>query len=123
MFGCGGLDQVKGVKGTQGDSGTVGPMGPQGPAGPQGQQGATGKDGQNGSGCKVTDTGDAIEISCGDGSKAVIEKSSNTLVICACWYNRKTTITATIDDINAGKYKVLSVGPCQRGSIAHSLGR
>lgn len=113
-LGCGGLDRVKGVKGAKGDPGEVGPIGPVGPAGPAGPKGDPGTPGE---GCKVVDKGEYIEITCGSGADqttARIEKGAQEVVVCACIYNRKQTVTTTWEEINSGKYQVLSVGPCRR---------
>jgi hypothetical protein len=130
IYACGGLDRVKGVKGKvgdKGDQGEVGPVGPEGPKGQDGKDGTPGKDGQNGTlgkdgapgqDCKVVDRGIYIEIVCG-GTSSKIDKpsspSSQDLVICACIDGFKKTVSAKVADINAGKYRVLQVGPCKRG--------
>lgn len=124
IFGCGGLDEVKGVKGVKGDRGVgeQGPQGPKGDPGLQGPKGDSGLQGGIGQSCTVVDKGSVIEINCGS-TKAVIEKTTQDLVICVCVNHRKQTVTASIEDINTGVYDVLNVGPCKRGTISGSLGR
>lgn len=141
ICGCGGLDRVKGVKGKTGDKGEPGEIGPVGPEGPAGKDGAPGKDGnpgkdgkdgnsgkdgvdgkdgapgKDGEDCKVVDKGTHIEIICGTTTSKIDKPSpsSQELVICTCIDNFKRTVSAKIEDINAGKYRVLQVGPCKRG--------
>jgi hypothetical protein len=142
IYACGGLDRVKGVKGKGGEKGDQGEMGPMGPEGPKGQDGkdglpgkdgnpgtpgkdgnpgtpgTPGKDGDPGQDCKVVDRGTYIEIVCGESSSKIDKpgtSSSQDLVICACIDGFKKTVSAKIEDINAGKYRVLQVGPCKRG--------
>lgn len=109
--GCGGLDRVKGVKGTPGAPGERGPQGPEGPQGPQGEPGEPGDPGES---CKVVDKGSYLEFTCGDSVAKIDKPESQELVICTCVNNVKRTVTASIADINAGRYQVLSVGPCRR---------
>lgn len=138
ICGCGGLDRVKGVKGKTGDKGEPGEIGPAGPEGPAGKDGAPGKDGnpgkdgkdgkdgnpgkdgapgKDGEDCKVVDKGTHIEIICGTTTSKIDKPSTSSqeLVICACIDGFKRTVSAKIEDINAGKYRVLQVGPCKRG--------
>lgn len=119
LLGCGGYDRVKGVKGTQGDNGVAGKPGVAGEKGfpgdkgDQGLPGEKGEKGGKGEGCKVYDRDLDIEIVCGNTS-TVIKKPDDTLLICACVNHVKTTVQTTIEDINAGRYRVLNIGPCAK---------
>jgi len=116
LLGCGGYDRVKGVKGTQGDNGVPGKpgvAGEKGEPGVAGEPGVPGNNGEKGEGCKVYDRDLDIEIVCGNTS-TVIKKPDDTLLICACVNHVKTTVQTTIEDINAGRYRVLNIGPCAK---------
>ena len=112
LLGCGGYDRVKGVKGIPGKEGDVGAKGDTGDPGAKGDTGDT---------CKVYDRDIDIEIVCGS-TRIVIKKPEDTfhprLFICACLNQIKTTVKATIEDINAGKYHVLNVGPCAKKEVS-----
>lgn len=123
LLGCGGYDRVKGVKGTPGKEGNVGEKGDPGDPGDlgnpgaKGDKGAKGNKGDKGDNCKVYDRDLDIEIVCGS-TRTVIKKPEDTLFICACLNQIKTTVKASIEDINAGRYRVLNVGPCAKKEVS-----
>jgi hypothetical protein len=128
---CGGIDRVVGVRGHKGDQGSAGNFGAQGNKGDKGESGdkgdkgdlgskgekgdtgSRGEKGDDGDSCVVIDNGDDLVFECGN-TTASIKKTITEIVVCACVNNKLVTTRALLEEINAGKYQVVNIGPCKK---------